>query len=84
MSRIDASEYLKEKLKSGGLRSLLLQIETASNRVETLKLVKEGSKYGEQFRVFLDEMLISLKLASVRDGRVVWIGGGGKRLPPKF
>ena len=32
MSLIDASSYLKEKFKSSGLRSLLLQIETSPNR----------------------------------------------------
>ncbi|GMI04853.1 hypothetical protein TrVE_jg13375 [Triparma verrucosa] len=72
MSQIDTSSYLKEKLKSSGLRSLLLQIETSPNRAETLKHVKNGSKYGEQFRVFIDEMLIDLKLAGIEEGRVVW------------
>lgn len=65
---------MKKDLGDGGLRSILIQIETAPNRERALYAARNGTKYGPQFRKFLDEMLLDLGLCDWENEEITWKG----------
>jgi hypothetical protein len=65
---IDASEYLRNELKDGGLREMILTIDQSPDPIQALKQATEGYKYGEKLKTFVDKMLVEAKLAIERKG----------------
>lgn len=76
MDRMDRSEFLREQLKDGGLRNILLSIDTAPDREKALHHAKNGCKVGFAFRKFLDRLLMDAGLTKEdEDGNTVFVGG---------
>ena len=57
LQALDASAYLQQELKDGGLRNLILSVDMAEDPLKALRQAMTGYKHGPAFSAFCDKML---------------------------